>query len=203
MTAPRVAAPHPLVEAAGREGRLPEWARCGEKRRAHIERVADLMAGWAERLGLPESERVRWAAAARLHDALRDATPAELREGAARDWPEARNWPGKLLHGPACAARLRDEGVEDEGLLRAVAYHTIGHPELGGLGEYLYLADFLEPGRTYLSDVRDRLRSVLPDERLEALLSVVGLRLAHRLEVRGPIRPETVAFWNRLVAEAA
>ncbi len=197
MTAARAAAPHPLVAAAGREGRLPEWARCGEKRRAHIEGVAALMSEWSERLGLPDRERVRWAAAARLHDALRDASPGELRQEAALDWPAA------LLHGPACAARLRAEGVEDGDLLGAVAYHTVGHPEFGRLGEYLYLADFLEPGRSYLPEVRERLRAILPAERLEALLSVVGLRLAHRLEVRGPIRPETVALWNRLVEEAA
>jgi len=197
VTVPRAAVPHPLVAAAGRDGRLPEWARCGEARRAHIERVAGLLAAWAEWLDLPEAERVRWAAAARLHDALRDASPAELRQEAAPDWPAA------LLHGPACAARLRAEGVEDEDLLRAVAYHTVGHPEFGRLGEYLYLADFLEPGRSYLPDVRERLRAILPTERLEALLSVAGLRLAHRLEVRGAIRPETVALWNRLVEEAA
>jgi HD superfamily phosphohydrolase YqeK len=202
VSARATAAPHPLVAAAGREGRLPEWARCGETRRAHIERVAGLMAEWAEALELPEAERVRWVAAARLHDALRDAAPEDLREAAAGGWPATREWPPKLLHGPACAARLRHEGVGDEGLLRAVAYHTVGHPELGRLGEYLYLADFLEPGRAYLPRVRERLRSILPAERLEALLSVVALRLAHRLEVRGAIRPETVGFWNRLVEEA-
>lgn len=197
MTTPRAAAPHALVTAAGAGGRLPDWARCEGERRTHVERVAELMSGWAAGLGLAESERLRWAAAARLHDALRDAPEAELREYGVPDWPVA------LLHGPACAERLRREGVEDEDLLRAIAYHTVGHPGLGRLGEYLYLADFLEPGRSYLPEVRERLRAILPRERLEALLSVVALRLARRLEVRGVIRPETVAFWNRLVGEAA
>jgi len=186
---------HPLVQAAGREGRLPEWARCRSARREHVERVTALLSAWAEELGLPERDRVRWAAAGRLHDALRDADPEQLRELADSDGPDS------LLHGPACAARLRAEGVEDEDLLRAIACHTTGHPGLADVGEYLYLADFLEPGRPYLPEVRERLRSILPSERREALLSVVGLRLAHRLEVRGSIHPETVAFWNRLVEE--
>lgn len=153
------------------------------------------MTSWAEALDLPEEDRVRWRAAAFLHDALRGADPDELRFWTERDWEAA------LLHGPACAERLREEGVEDEELLRAVTYHTLGHPDLGVLGRHLYLADFLEPGREFLPEVRERLRSVLPAEPLEALLSVVALRIAHRLEVRGPIRPETVLFWNRLLAE--
>lgn len=92
--------------------------------------------------------------------------------------------------------------MDDEELLRAITYHTLGHPDLDDLGRHLYLADFLEPGREILPDVCQRLRTLLPDEPLEALLSVVALRIAHRLEVRGTIRPETTAFWNRLLAEA-
>ncbi len=158
--------------------------------------MATLLTGWAEARGLPEEDRVRWRAAGYLHDALRQADLDELTFWTERDWDPA------LLHGPACAARLREEGVEDEALLRAVTYHTLGHPELDDLGRHLYLADFLEPGRQILPDVRERLRSILPDEPLEALLSVVALRIAHRLEVRGGIRRETVAFWNRLLEEA-
>lgn len=158
--------------------------------------MAELLTGWAEARGLPEEDRIRWRAAGYLHDALRQAEPDELTFWTERDWEPA------LLHGPACAERLREEGVEDEALLRAVAYHTLGHPELDDLGRHLYLADFLEPGRQILPDVRDRLRALLPDEPLEVLLSVVALRIAHRLEVRGGIRRETVAFWNRLLEEA-
>jgi HD superfamily phosphohydrolase YqeK len=193
VNAPAAGELHPLVAAAGGEGRLPEWARCGEGRRGHVERVAGLMEGWAAELGLSQRDRLRWAAAARLHDALRDSGPDELRLLCDLDWPAS------LLHGPACAARLRGEGVRDEELLQAIAYHSVGHPELQRLGQYLYLADFLEPGRAYLPEVRERLRAILPAERREALLSVVGLRLARRLEVRGPIRLETAAFWNQLV----
>ena len=194
--APSAAALHPLVEAAGREGRLPEWARCGEGRREHLERVAELMDGWAGELGLSDRDRTRWRAAAYLHDALRDADPAELREETDLDWP------GSLLHGPVCAGRLRAEGVDDQELLEAVTYHTVGRPGLGRLGDFLYLADFLEPGRSILPRVRERLRAILPAEPDEALLSVVALRVAHRLEIRGSLRPETLGFWNALVARA-
>lgn len=193
---------HPRVEAAGREGRLPEWARCSPRRRDHLEGVAELMDGWAGDLDLSEGDRVRWRAAAHLHDALREADPEELRFWSDQGPWGGPDWPAVLLHGPACAARLREEGVEDDELLDAVAWHTLGHPELGRLGRYLYLADFLDPGRQFLEEVRQRIRLLLPDDEVEALLSVAALRLAHRLEVRGAIRDETVGFWNRLLEEA-
>lgn len=187
---------HPLVRAAGREGRLPAWARCSDGRREHVARVADLLAGWSGELGLPEADRVRWRAAGVLHDALRGAGPEEL-----RFWTD-RDWPLPLLHAPACAGRLRDEGVGDEELLEAIAYHPVGRAGLGRLGRHLYLADFLEPGRSFLPDVRERLRWIMPGEPAEALLSTVALRIAHRLEVRGALRPRTIAFWNRLLEES-
>ena len=146
-------------------------------------------------MGVPEEPRLKEQCAGG-DDALRQAEPEELTFWTERDWDLA------LLHGPACAERLREEGVEDESLLRAITYHTLGHPDLDDLGRHLYLADFLEPGREILPDVRERLRSILPGQPLEALLSVVALRIAHRLEVRGSIRRETVAFWNRLLADA-
>lgn len=185
-----------IREAGSEEGRLPAWARMSEGRRAHAERVTELLDAWAGHLELPEADRVRWRAAGRLHDALREADPDEL-----TFWSDL-DWPAPLLHGPACAARLREEGVGDEELLDAVAWHTVGDPELGPLGRHLYLADFLEPGREFLPDVRERLRWLMPEEPLEALLSTVALRIAHRLEVRGALRTRTVSFWNRLLEES-
>lgn len=190
---------HLLVAAAGREDRFPPWARCAEGRREHALRVAELMTAWAEELELPPEDRVRWRAAAVLHDALRDARPEELRPWTDLDWPEP------VLHAPACAGRLGREGVEDEELLRAIAYHPVGHPEFArparpaDPGPYLYMADFLEPGREFLEEPRTRIRLLLPEQREEGLRSVVALRIAHRLEVRGGIRPETVELWNRVV----
>lgn len=187
---------HPLVRGAGTDGRLPDWARCSPDRREHVRRVADLLDRWGETLELSPEDRVRWRAAGILHDALRDAGPEELRFWSDRDWPLP------VLHAPACAARLREEGVEDEELLEAVAHHPVGRPGLDRLGRHLYLADFLEPGRSFLEEVRERLRTILPGQEAEGMLSVTALRLAHRLEVRGGIHSRTVEMWNWLLEEA-
>lgn len=189
-----------LVPALDRAaaGQLPDWARVRPEREAHIARVAALMDEWARALALPEPERRRWRAAAWLHDALRDADPAELRDHVPL---ECRSLPGLLLHGPATAARLRTEGVFDEALLNAVGYHTLGHPELDGAGRALYLADFLEPGRGFLPAWRASLRARMPGAMAPVLRDVVAARLRHLLERGHPIRPETLAFWNVVAAE--
>lgn len=184
-----------LIERAA-SGVLPSWAVAGPERREHMARVAALMDEWAARLGLPAAERVRWRAAGWLHDALRDADPGALRALV----PDLADLPDPLLHGPAAAARLAAEGVEDRELTEAVAYHTLGHPGLGRLGRALYLADFLEPGRTFEPVWRASLRARLPEALDAVLIEVAAARLGYLIRTRRAIRPETFAFWNSLVA---
>jgi HD superfamily phosphohydrolase YqeK len=188
-----------LLDEAAR-GRLPGWARATRTRCEHMERVAALMGAWAEALGLPESERVRWRAAGWLHDALRDAPPDELRAMV----PAAlRSMGGRVLHGPAAAARLRDDGVEDEALLLAIAYHTTGHPELDEMGRALFIADYIEPGRRYEPARLAVLRARMPAAAGAVLRDVLHARLERLLRERRPIRAETAAFWNTVNGGAA
>lgn len=183
-----------LLEKAA-AGELPAWVEAGPERRAHLARVAGLLESWARRLGLERSERVRWRAAGWLHDALRDAPPTALRDLAP---PELRELPAPLLHGPAMAERLRADGVDDQELLVAVAYHTLGHPAFGRLGRALYLADFLEPGRSFDPVRRAALRARLPVALESVLVEVVAARVCHLLAARRAVRSETLAFWNAI-----
>lgn len=187
-----------MIEDAA-AGHLPIWAEAGPPRLAHISRVADLMDRWAAAMDVGGAERERWRAAAWLHDALRDADPESLRESVA---PDLRDLPGGMLHGPAAAARLDEAGVDDARLLNAVAYHTLGHPDLDRLGRALYLADFLEPGRVHQQATRAVLRARVPEHLDQVLIDVAAARIGHLLERHKPIRPETQAFWNSLVDSA-
>lgn len=183
---------HPLVRAAAR-GRLPEWAVAGKRRRAHLERVAALMKTWARARDLSNSDVRRWTAAGVLHDALRDADPEDLRDQVP---PGLRDLHGKVLHGPAAAARLKKEGVDDPSLLRAVAYHTLGHPGFDDLGRALYAADFLEPGRSFSAGWREQLRERMPDDLDQVAREILEARIRHLLDRSRPVRPETMEFWN-------
>ena len=178
---------------------FPDWAVAGPERRAHVERVVTLLDDWAVALGMSETDRRRTRAAGWLHDSLRNATGDELRPLVA---PELRDLPRKLLHGPAAAARLRQLGMEDRDVLDAVAFHTVGHPELGTIGRLLYLADFLEPGRRFDPIGRASLRARMPRDWRRVLQAVVRSRVQHLLESGNTIRPETMGYWNSVVLQS-
>lgn len=186
---------HPIVAAAA-EGRLPEWAIAGTQRRRHVERVAGLLEGWAREMGLAGEETTRWRGAGILHDALRDASPAEL----ARILPKPlRKLPRKAYHGPAAAILLRADGVSDRGLLRAIRWHTLGSKKFGKLGKALYAADFLEPGRAGNRKWRKRLRASASGELDRVVTEILRNRIDYHVRAELPVHPRTIGFWNSLV----
>jgi HD superfamily phosphohydrolase YqeK len=176
---------------------LPPWAVTGAKRREHVARVAALIAEWADALPVGGREKGRWLQAAYLHDALRDAPPSELRGLVSAAFSE---WPDLLLHGPAAAAKLRSEGFQDEGILNAITYHTVGHPNLDAAGRALFLADFLEPGRNFDPIGRAAWRARMPHDLDNVLREVLAARIQHMIAAHRPMRSETLAFWNQVAA---
>ena len=159
---------------------LPAWAVVTPARRAHIERVVALLSSWADMMEVAPRERDRWLRAGWLHDALRDAPLGDAR-----------------AHGPAAADRAAADGENDRGVLDAVRFHTIGSPAWDDVGRMLYLADFLEPGRS-IPDGAELTRRV-PNERDGVLTEVARRRLAWILRSGWPLPDATVAFWNQLV----
>lgn len=162
---------------------LPAWAVVTPERGAHIERVAALLAEWADAFGVPAAERARWLRAAYLHDALRDAPAAD-----------------ELAHGPAAAARAAADGEHDQGVLDAVRYHSLGYAGWDDVGRMLYLADYLEPGRRFDAGQRRTLARRVLRERDAVLREVAGRRVAWVMRSGWRLAPETVAFWNALVS---
>jgi 2-amino-4-hydroxy-6-hydroxymethyldihydropteridine diphosphokinase len=187
--------PHPIVQAAA-SGDLPEWAQAIEVRREHMIRVSHLLRGWAEQREETHQEVARWAALGFLHDMMRDAEPAVMR---AMVDPTFASLSDKALHGPAAAVRLRECGVEDDELVHAVEYHTLGSRGFRDLGKALYAADFLEPGRKTEGKGQAGLRERLPFELGAVVREIAGARIEYLIERGRPIRVETADFWNSLV----
>lgn len=185
---------HPVVKRAAK-GVLPEWAKVDKARYDHMARVSALLKAWAKALGLPKHERRRWRALGFLHDVLKGASHEELRTLVRED---LRDLPTPILHGPAAATRLREEGVDDEPFLLAVTYHTLGHPRLDDAGRALYAADFLEPGRDLRNRWRRGLRQRMPDDLEAVTREVLGARIVHLVKKGRRVQPETVAMWNSL-----
>ena len=171
---------------------LPAWAQVTDKRREHIQRVTDLLDAWAVKLSLPADERIAWHDAGRFHDALRDAPDTLLRE-LGGDAPE---YAIKMLHGPAAAEQLRRDGERRTEVLDAVRFHTVGSAEWGRLGRALYMADYLEPGRTFSRADRAYLAAQVPYDFDATFRQVVRARLEWSLREGMRLYPEAVVLWN-------
>jgi HD superfamily phosphohydrolase YqeK len=154
------------------------------------------MESWALAFERDPDEPGRWRAAGMLHDALRDASTAALRSMAGSI---VEGLPDSLLHGPAAAHRLREDGVRDEPLLRAIQWHTLGHPDLDRLGRALYLADHLEPGRPYDPGLNAHRRERVRHAMDEVLREVAADRIARTVRQGYPLLEPTVRFWNGIV----
>lgn len=174
---------------------LPTWAIMSPERIEHVGRVAELVAHWAERMGVPDSERNRWLRAVWLHDALRDASEEDLLR-----WAPSMTGAVELRHGPASAARAKGEGETDRGVLDAVRYHSIGLAEWDMVGRVLYCADFLEPGRTFDRERRAEWAERFPTDVGGVLRDVARARVGHMIKSRWPLPEPTVRFWNSLCA---
>ena len=176
---------------------LPEWAMVSPERRAHIERVAALASSWCDAWRSPAIERGRILRAVQLHDALRDAPLAVLQNVTTASWDTPA-----LLHGPAAAERAWREGERDESVLNAVRYHTVGWAGWDVVGHVLYLADYLEPGRSFQQAERARLAARVPGELRVVLREVARARREWGRAKGWAVMGETEDFWHALDAGA-
>lgn len=170
---------------------LPRWSRVTEKRRAHIARVTALLDRWAAELRVPPDEARAWHDAGVFHDALRDAPEWELRELV----PDA-SLPLQIVHGPAAAERLARDGESRDDVLEAIRWHTVGNGSWARTGRALYMADFLEPGRSFARADRAFLASHVPHDFDGVFRQVVRQRLEWSLREGNRLYPETVSLWN-------
>jgi HD superfamily phosphohydrolase YqeK len=172
---------------------LPPWAQVSEKRRAHIARVTALLDSWVPRLAGDAEEARAMRDAGLLHDALRDAPEALLREltGDERS-------PAEILHGPAAAVMLERAGERRAALLDAVRWHTIGSGAWGRVGRALYMADFLEPGRKFLVTDRAFLAAHAIYDFDGVFRQVLRMRLEWSLREGHELFPTAVAMWNQV-----
>jgi HD superfamily phosphohydrolase YqeK len=178
--------PSPRVEPD-----LPGWAVVSPRRREHIARVTALLDQWAGIMAISAGERAAWHDAGRWHDALRDAEEPLLRE-----WSRDDRAPVAILHGPAAAARLESLGESRRDVLEAIRWHTLGTPDWSRTGQALFMADFLEPGRKFMTSERAWLAQMVPGDFTGVFRQVVKARLEWSLREGKGLHPETIAMWN-------
>ena len=120
-----------------------------QKRRAHAQGLADTAVRLAQKYGADTQQAAR---AGILHDVTKALTAEEQRRLADR-WQlpvtEFERANPQLLHAKTGAAAARRIFGEDEAVASAIEYHTTGKPDMTPLEKIIYLADMIEPGRSY------------------------------------------------------
>lgn len=189
----------PLLQARLASGLSP-------KRATHSREVAELAARLCQERGLdPDLGRLAGLA----HDLCKEMSRPEqealmevyrssgLDGLVAGPAPEASFMAAEILHGPAAAGlMLRAFGYAEPSVLEAVAWHTVGHPDMGLLAILVYCADKLEPGRRHV-DPGFR-KACLALEPRAMLLAVVEDSLAWLRHKGWEIAPETFLLYNAL-----
>jgi predicted HD superfamily hydrolase involved in NAD metabolism len=141
------------------------------------------------------------ARAALLHDVGKEMVAAGLHEATEKGWisvgKELLKTPG-LAHAALSAAYAKHQfGVHEPRALLAIAYHPTGHPDFDHLGLALFLADYLEPTRTF-ENKRKHLLTLAKQEPYQAALEVLKDKFYYvRLKGR-EIHPVALAFEQSL-----
>ncbi|MCF7947990.1 MAG: bis(5'-nucleosyl)-tetraphosphatase (symmetrical) YqeK [Spirochaetia bacterium] len=103
-----------------------------------------------------------------------------------------------LLHGRAAAVLLQTSwGEKRHTVLNAVRWHTQGHSDMGDLGKVLYIADFIEPGRSHITE--DFRASILHLESIDWMLKkILEAQFSHLREKQVEISTYALELYNTL-----
>lgn len=135
--------------------------------------------------------------AAIFHDYAKLKPISEMKEIILGEAMDARllDYNPELWHGPAgMVLAAREGGVTDQDILLAIRYHTTGRAGMGLLEKIVYLADYIEPGRSFpgVEEVR-----ALARENLDAaLVRALGNTISFLISKGQPVFPDTFEAYN-------
>lgn len=107
-----------------------------------------------------------------------------------------------LLHAPI-AAKLaqRDFQIHDAEILQAIILHTTGGSQMSLLDKIIYVADMIEPSRSFLG--LEELRTLAYVDLDKALLAALNQSIYYILDRGGLIHPDTIEARNDLLIKKA
>jgi predicted HD superfamily hydrolase involved in NAD metabolism len=189
------------------EARARDWVRqrLSTARFAHTEGVVITATAVAARYTLdPTPLRL----AGWIHDAAKELPDAELLAEAKRLGctirPVERAAPF-LLHGRVAIGLAREAlGIDDPAVSSAVETHTTGDPAMSTPDKVFYLADLIEPSRTFgwIAQARALVEAgTTPADLDVALLFALTCQLRRLLKRGALIDPRAIALHNRLLLD--
>lgn len=181
-----------------REQLLSDLAtQMSDKRLQHILRVESTALDLAKHYGLDDQTTEAISVASLMHDYAKELPYAQVQKWAIAYWhyPTLEYQPNEILHGMAAAYICRTQyGCQDERILNAIAGHTIGWYEMDCVSQVVYLADYIEPQRTF--DGVDKARELAYTNLTEAMWFKMIHTLRHLIAQKRPLFAGVVDIYN-------
>ncbi len=175
--------------------------RVSKKTIAHSLQTAQFMTTFMDQAGISREQAVM---AGLLHDVMKDAEKPALLDAAAEygiPVSDIQRRNPVLLHGPIAAETCRRNlGVTDRDVLDAIHWHTTGRPYWSNVGLALFLADYVEPTRTFPEAITAR-RILETEGFWPALKYATDEKLAHIQKKQRDFDPATIEFQQWLHSE--
>ncbi|HHV62378.1 MAG TPA: HD domain-containing protein [Firmicutes bacterium] len=150
-------------------------------------------------------DRQKASIAGLVHDCARDLPRETLLEMVKRfhiTVDELELGEPVLLHAPVGAELARVEfGIDDEEILNAIRVHTTGDVGMSMLDKIIYLADYVEPGRSYAG--AGALKRLAIEDFDRALIAATDQTIMYVIRRGGLIHPRTVAARNSFLNSLA
>ena len=102
-----------------------------------------------------------------------------------------------LLHGRIGAELLETKfKLADDEILQAVRWYTTGHPDMGQLGQVLFIADYIEPGRAHITpSFRDMIMKL---DLNEMTLKILNVQYAYLRDKGYRITKSSMLLYDKL-----
>jgi len=88
-------------------------------------------------------------------------------------------------------------GIKNTSVLNAIAFHTLGDPNMDTLAKIIYLADAASPDRSYKGVNAIRQTALINLD--SALVMAQSIKIAHVLEKKAWLHPKALESWNAFV----
>ena len=104
-----------------------------------------------------------------------------------------------IWHAYAAVVIAKEEfNINDEEILNAIKYHTTGRKNMTVLEKIIYLADYIEPGRTF--EKIQEVRELTYDKNIdEALIKAINNTIEFLISKRSIIHKSTIEARNYLI----
>ncbi|MCR6096814.1 bis(5'-nucleosyl)-tetraphosphatase (symmetrical) YqeK [Salipaludibacillus agaradhaerens] len=165
------------------------------QRFSHTERVVETATQLADKYG-GAKDVIRLAAI--LHDYAKHRPLEEMKNSVQANGTipdDVLLYGDELLHAFVGAHYVKEElGVKDEAVLSAICWHTTGRENMTIEDKIVFLADFIEPGRTF--EAAEKVRITAAQDLDKACLECLIHTICYLTNKGVPVYPETFKAYN-------